>query len=33
MKIRKIIPVLASTLLLLAGCGSKNSNAENNSYR
>lgn len=33
MKMRKIIPVLASTLLLLAGCGSKTSNAENNSYR
>ncbi len=33
MKMRKIIPVLASTLLLLSGCSSKNSNAENNSYR
>lgn len=33
MKLRKIIPVLASTLLLFAGCGSKNSNAETNSYR
>ncbi|MDO4469954.1 MAG: rhodanese-like domain-containing protein [Bacillota bacterium] len=33
MKMRKIIPILASTLLLLSGCSSKNSNAENNSYR
>ena len=33
MKLRKIIPVLASTLLLFAGCGSKNSNTETNSYR
>ena len=24
MKMKKIIPILASTLLLLAGCGSKN---------
>lgn len=33
MKIRKIVPVLASTLLLLAGCGSKNSSTENSDYR
>lgn len=30
---KKIIPVFVSTLLLLAGCGSKNSNTENNNYR
>ena len=33
MKIKKIVPVLASTLLLLAGCGSKNSSTENSDYR
>lgn len=33
MKIKKIVPVLASALLLLAGCGSKNSSTENSDYR
>ena len=33
MKIKKIIPVLASTLLLFAGCGSKNPNTENGDYQ
>lgn len=31
MKMKRIIPILASTLLLLAGCSSKNT--ENNGYR
>ncbi len=30
---KKMIPIFISTFLLLAGCGSKNSNTENNSYR
>ena len=33
MKIKKIIPVLASAILLFTGCNSKNTKTENNSYR
>ena len=33
MKMKKIIPILASALLLLTGCSSKNAKTENHSYR